>query len=155
MDNITVIKDCKYRLPCGWCDRKNEMCQFEAHTEAILVDKLPETVLTSEYELSNKRCIEHEWECSGADSGGWKYTCRKCRATKRENYSHMYTSSITPQWINPDAPDINKVSDFPPCNHITCTSGYVNTNECPEKIVDSILTTNTTTSAQTIAKETN
>ena len=34
MNNITVIKDCKYRLPCGWCDRKNEMCQFETQAEA-------------------------------------------------------------------------------------------------------------------------
>ena len=22
-------KNCKYRLPCGWCDRKNEMCIYK------------------------------------------------------------------------------------------------------------------------------
>ena len=25
-------KNCKYRLPCGWCDRKNEMCIYEQVT---------------------------------------------------------------------------------------------------------------------------
>lgn len=125
--NITIIKDCKYRLPCGWCDRKNEICQFEAQAEAITID-IPEEVATAEYELSNKLCIEHKWECSGADTAGWSYTCRKCGATKRESFH----DSPTP---------------------ITTTSGYINTNKCPEVTVESILTTNTTTSAQTIAKE--
>ena len=26
--NLTVTEGCKYRLPCGWCDRKNELCQL-------------------------------------------------------------------------------------------------------------------------------
>ena len=125
MNNITVIKDCKYRLPCGWCDRQNKICQFEAHTEAVYIDKLPKEVLTTEYDLSNKPCIEHEWECSGADTGGWTYTCRKCGATKRESF---YNPPIT-----------------------STSSGYITTNKCPEAIINEILATNTTTSAQTEA----
>ena len=152
MNNITVIKDCKYRLPCGWCDRKNEICQFEAQAETIIVDKLPEEVATTEYVLSNKVCTEHEWVFTGADTHGWTYSCRKCHASKRENYSDMHTPSITPKWINPDAPSVDKIGDFPPYNYVTCTSGYVNTDECPEKMLDSILSTNVTTSAQTEAQ---
>ena len=26
-------KECKYRLPCGWCDRINEKCIFYAQCE--------------------------------------------------------------------------------------------------------------------------
>ena len=150
---MTVIKDCKYRLPCGWCDRKNELCQFEFDAKNVtIIDKLPETILTSEYELTNKICTNHQWECSGADTQGWSYRCRKCGATKRENYQKF--PSVNPVWINPNAPDINKVGDFPPYNEVTCTSGYVNINEGPNQAeIDSILTTNVTTSAQTISSE--
>ena len=56
-------------------------------------------------------------------------------------------------WINPQAPDINKVGDFPPYTEVTCTSGYINTNKCPEQEVDSILTTSVTTSAKTEIKD--
>ena len=88
MNNITVIKDCKYRLPCGWCDRQNKMCQFEAKSESITIDKLPEDSLTRTplYQSSNQVCKDHEWECTGADTDGCTYTCKKCYATKRENY---------------------------------------------------------------------
>ena len=152
---MTVIKDCKYRLPCGWCDRKNEMCQFESDTKNVtIIDKLPETILTSEYDFnkcSNKSCVEHEWICTGSDTDGWRYTCKNCQSTKREYYQTF--PSVNPLWMNPNAPDINKVGDFPPYNRVTCTSGYINTNKCPEATVESILTTSTTTSAQTEAQD--
>ena len=144
-------EECKYYLPCGWCDKNNEKCIFEQVCEAPKnVEDTKDQVKTTEYDYSNvlnKRCVEHEWICSGADTGGWTYTCKKCHATKRENYQTF--PSVNPMWINPEAPDINKVGDFPPYNHVTCTSGYINTNECPEQEAESILTTNVTTSATT------
>lgn len=156
---MTIIKDCKYRLPCGWCDRKNELCQYEAQTVATVLDKLPEEVLNTtpaqpslDKHITNDPVCDHEWYCSGADTLGWSYTCRKCGKTERRNYSHLYTPG-TPLWLNPDAPDINRVGDFPPYNEVTCTSGYINTNHCPEQQVDSILTTNVTTCAQSTAHE--
>lgn len=26
IDPVPIIKTCKYLLPCGWCDKKNEIC---------------------------------------------------------------------------------------------------------------------------------
>lgn len=133
--------NCKYYLPCGWCDRKNEPC----NATKTQTDPQPS--------LQNKPCIEHEWYCSGVDTSGWTYTCAKCHQIKRENYQNF--PSITPVWINPEAPDINKVGDFPPYFDVTSTSGYVNTNKCPEAEVDSILTTNVTTSASSNVNKNN
>lgn len=162
MDNITVIKDCKYRLPCGWCDRKKKMCQFEEAAAPFHLDGTPfgkeeldnkdiSKHTTTIYELTNKLCTNHQWECSGADTAGWTYRCRRCGATKRENFQNI--PYVNPVWINPDAPDINKVGDFPPYNHVTCTSGYVNSNKCPEATINEIIATDTTTIAQTISSE--
>ena len=25
-NSVPIIKTCKYLLPCGWCDKKNEIC---------------------------------------------------------------------------------------------------------------------------------
>ena len=135
--------NCKYYLPCGWCDRKNEPCNA-SKTQAEPQPSLQPL-------LQNKPCIEHEWYCSGVDTAGWTYTCSKCHQIKRENYAKF--PSITPVWINPEAPDINKVGDFPPYYDVTCTSGYVNTNKCPSSEVDSILTSNVTTSASSNANK--
>lgn len=54
------LDKCKYRLPCGWCDRKNEKCE-------LLQESIPE-----------KLC-NHEWYeevQTGADK--IVYCCRKC-----------------------------------------------------------------------------
>jgi hypothetical protein len=121
-------EECKYYLPCGWCDKNNEKCIFEQQCEAPKKEET--TTPPTEYNFdkcSNKPCIEHEWICSGADTGGWMYTCKKCFATKRENYQTF--PSVNPLWINPNAPDINKVGDFPPYYDVTCVNGVANTSE--------------------------
>lgn len=144
---VKNYEECKYYLPCGWCDKNNKKCIFEQECEAPKKEET--TAPSTEYDFdkcSNKACIEHEWVCTGADTGGWTYTCQKCHATKRENYQTF--PSVNPLWINPNAPYIDKVGDFPPYNEVTCTSGYINTNKCPEQEVDSILTTSVTTSAK-------
>ena len=41
---ITEIKDCKYRLPCGWCDRKNELCIYEQHSTEISMPDSDSTI---------------------------------------------------------------------------------------------------------------
>ena len=53
------------------------------------------------------------------------YTCKKCLATKRENYQTF--PPVNPVWINPAAPYIDKVGDFPPYYNVTCVNGVENT----------------------------
>ena len=153
-------KDCKYYLPCGWCDKNNEKCIFEQVCEAHVdgrksVEDTKDQVRTTEYDYSNvlnTRCVEHDWYCCGVDTSGWTYRCSKCGQIKKENYSQLNYPYVTPVWINPEVPDINKVGDFPPYYDVTCTSGYINTNKCPEQEIESIVTTNVTTSAKTEAQ---
>ena len=158
-------EECKYYLPCGWCDKNNEKCIFEKVCEAHVDGKYITDNLTNEpnsiedyiekqlaKDYDNNPICNHVWYCSGADTAGWMYTCAKCGQSKRENYATFPT--INPV-INPQAPDINKVGDFPPFIQVTCaseymnTSGYINTNKCPEQEVESVLTTNVTTSVKT------
>lgn len=153
-------EECRYYLPCGWCDKKNEKCIFEQvckapdnkepvadnlTNEPSLIEDHIEKQLTKGY-YNNPTC-NHEWICTGVDTGGWMYTCKKCLATRRENYQTF--PPVNPVWINPEAPDINKVGDFPPYNEVTCNSRYINTNKCPEKYIEETLASNVTTSATT------
>lgn len=55
---------CKYRLPCGWCDRKNEKCEIGVS--------------------GKKEICDHVWECCGATTGGFSYICKKCGAVMKE-----------------------------------------------------------------------
>ena len=73
------MQSCKYKLPCGWCDRKNEMCIYELQTQDI--NELP--------------ICEHAWYCSGSDTMGWMYTCSKCGKTKRRSYSYISEPNVT------------------------------------------------------------
>lgn len=154
-------EECKYYLPCGWCDKNNEKCIFEQVCEAPdnkepvtdsdclsnepgLIEDYVEKQLAKNYD--NNPICNHEWYCSGVDTSGWTYTCSKCHQSKKENYNHIVYPYASPMWINPNAPDINKVGDFPPYNEVTCTSGYINTNKCPEKYIEETLATSVTTS---------
>ena len=39
MLNYYTEPNCKYRLPCGWCDRKNQQCtQVEYNTHPLVVN---------------------------------------------------------------------------------------------------------------------
>ena len=93
-------EECKYYLPCGWCDMNNETCIFEQVCEAPEKEEVTTPSIGYNFDkCPNKPCSEHEWICTGADTGGWTYTCKKCHATKRENYQTF--PSVNPLWIFP------------------------------------------------------
>lgn len=69
--NIEVIKDCKYRLPCGWCDRRNEFCLLYGSFEPN----------DSSFEQNDNDC-KHTWIYAGQDENGEKCVCSKCYTTK-------------------------------------------------------------------------
>lgn len=63
------MKECKYRLPCNWCDRLNKYCDM---VEPVTI-------------VNTIKC-EHEWGFykSIEDTGGRRtyYRCYKCGAIK-------------------------------------------------------------------------
>ena len=69
--NLIEVENCKYRLPCGWCDRKNETCKFYTTPNFNESEKLTEA-------------CDHYWECTGVDTKYWHYTCKWCGEHKRE-----------------------------------------------------------------------
>lgn len=80
--------ECKYRLPCGWCDRQNKKCELNQNLEII---KDIKTVPSSESDsaissvsYAPKRCIT----CNMTD--GFCYTSNphqvRCKITGRLHY---------------------------------------------------------------------
>lgn len=59
-----MLQDCKYRLPCNWCDKYNRMC------EAVLTE-----IHIQEQE---KNECEHEWRYGIKSNIGYHYICKKC-----------------------------------------------------------------------------
>ena len=80
-------KSCKYRLPCGWCDRLNDKCIFERECEAIKPSKNQDNDFVREVldtQTETAICI-HEWEfVNNINTAGCVYRCRKCGAMKTE-----------------------------------------------------------------------
>lgn len=149
-------EECKYYLPCGWCDRLDRPCKEAEQSQPTVKE-------------NKKEFCVHEWEMitpiNTLTSSYWR--CKKCGETKTENYQE-YEQKIP--YIN--LPYIQPTDATDPCercpnnpknggsgichcilgnrNQVTCTSGYINTNELEE--VESTLTTNVTTSASTDCK---
>ena len=75
------LKDCKYRLPCNWCDKYDRMC------EAILF-KIHKFEQEQEKNAMPKEC-EHEWYQYVLDYDGERvliaHVCSKCGEAKVEN----------------------------------------------------------------------
>lgn len=79
------MKECKYRLPCNWCDRLDKYCDM---VEPI------------EIKLSDTNKCNHDWvyDKTTINTAGRNiyYHCTKCWATKLEeydvngNYKHSY-----------------------------------------------------------------
>ena len=68
------MKECKYRLPCDWCDKFNKKCEEVDY-----------------YELPNPNTCDHDWileERYMYPSEDYKvrhrgkYVCRKCYAVE-------------------------------------------------------------------------
>jgi len=70
------MKDCKYRLPCNWCDKYDRMC------EAVLL----EIYIQEKEENEKQKECEHEWELTGSTVTSNDvinyYTCFKCGEKK-------------------------------------------------------------------------
>mgnify|MGYP003318824611 CR=1 FL=1 len=66
MKEFKEIKECKYRLPCNWCDRHNKYCDM---VEPI------------EIELPKQKC-NHEWKYGIQSKTGYHYVCTKCGTMK-------------------------------------------------------------------------
>lgn len=74
------MSDCKYKLPCGWCDLKNERCEFKNSVSDISAAKKT----TDSYTLPISSHCEHIWECIGMSTSGLKYRCSVCGIVKSE-----------------------------------------------------------------------
>ena len=74
------MKECKYRLPCNWCDRLNKYCDM---VEPIKI------------KFSDTDKCEHDWRFleSRVHTGGTDvyYKCSKCGATKMKYYDVVET----------------------------------------------------------------
>ena len=66
------MEQCKYKLPCGWCDRKNEKCEMLKKSIA----QIPE--------FSNSTTHNHIWIIKYITTSGITYYCSKCGAIKHE-----------------------------------------------------------------------
>ena len=77
-----IVQDCKYRLPCNWCDKYNRRCE---HIEFITTKMHFETIAKEK----EKEEHEHNWnviqirESDYKDEDGNKYCnvykyCSKC-----------------------------------------------------------------------------
>lgn len=81
IETLNEVDNCKYRLPCGWCDRKNETCKFYVTPGLDMTE-------------SNKPTegCDHFWECCGVDTKYWHYRCKYCGEHRKELIYH--TKSI-------------------------------------------------------------
>ena len=72
-DSFNAIPECKYRLPCGWCDRINEVCTlYQAYKATINnVDGV------NEKEIG----CDHHWVYNGS-----YYFCSKCGVIREVTY---------------------------------------------------------------------
>lgn len=72
------LKECKYRLPCGWCDKYNRRCEcIEFEIAKLEYEKL--------HNEKSKEC-EHHWELTdhrgSRDIHIGEWTCPECGQTK-------------------------------------------------------------------------
>lgn len=67
-----IYKDCKYRLPCAWCDKYNRECY----------------VIKNEVLKLQCEC-EHNWERIGQNTGGTQYRCNRCGKGKTVPFRPM------------------------------------------------------------------
>ena len=99
------MSECKYRLPCGWCDRQNKTCSLHVTT-------------------SNK--CNHQWEPAydlTTITNMQKYRCVLCGATKEESFV-----------VNCDTVTLNDNSTGFPCDHhwvdVTTSNGTLHNVGC-------------------------
>lgn len=74
------MEHCKYRLPCGWCDRRNEKC--ELLQESIVSNNQSDPVMN--FIATLPAYCDHVWIQNGSSSNANYYVCTKCNTTKTE-----------------------------------------------------------------------
>lgn len=108
--SVTGKMKCKYRLPCGWCDKLNQECSEDykptgyavedsglsinsmpgTSSHAYLCDNVSVTKTISPNDVSlhvpSDNCT-HYWDCTGVDTLGADYVCSICGKAKRENFA--------------------------------------------------------------------
>lgn len=112
--SATDKKKCKYRLPCGWCDKLDKKCSEDRELTDYTVgdfdipltqgadkysalppnyidnnDSIIKTITPNDVALTNAtpdNCI-HNWCCTGVDTLGANYTCLICGKAKREDFN--------------------------------------------------------------------
>ena len=68
-----MIRDCKYRLPCAWCDKYDRPCEAVQY----------EVAKQEQEKNSNVIKCDHSWEWFSSSSfGDSAYRCTKCGALK-------------------------------------------------------------------------
>lgn len=77
-----MLQECKYRLPCNWCDKYDRMC------EAVLVEIHKRQEEESIGRPEPKKC-DHEWRFLGSNMTDDYYICNKCGANKTTSSSWM------------------------------------------------------------------
>lgn len=109
------MKKCKYRLPCGWCDRLNDKCIFEQVCKDIKTSKNPDNDCIQEL-LDTKTemalCI-HEWEFANSiNTAGYVYKCKKCGAIKTEPITKSLQDYITITTGYNEEPSQNSINKY-------------------------------------------
>lgn len=81
-----MVQDCKYRLPCAWCDKYDRPCQAVEYEIARQ---------EREKNLIPIKC-DHNWNFrqTVTTTGGtdYHYRCSKCGALKVESNGCIYES---------------------------------------------------------------
>lgn len=90
-----MLQECKYRLPCNWCDKYDRMCEavlFEIFKEEQERNRKPEEC---EHEC------EHEWRYEGQLGNRHHYTCIKCNTLKAVPLKNLSSTDVECQhnWI--------------------------------------------------------
>lgn len=97
----SVQKPCKYKTPCGWCDKWDKKCDM----------KTPETPIINQCDYpTNKICQseeDHEWECCTISTAGSTFVCKKCGAYK--SYPTEYRDYVSTTISNNK--DLNNITN--------------------------------------------
>lgn len=80
-----MLRDCKYRLPCAWCDKYDRPC------EAVEYELLKQQEEITK-KLKSEEC-EHEWKYEGQLGNRHHYRCVKCDTLKAVPLENIYSST--------------------------------------------------------------
>lgn len=79
------MEKCKNRLPCGWCDRKDSLCNLIKYTqnESKILEEIDDFGRISKIFDNNPEC-SHRWSWQRSTSkGDVLYICEDCGAIKK------------------------------------------------------------------------